>query len=481
MNDLDKLIQSDSTAPAVEADNSAIEKAIELSRGYRAEDHDGNRLRIHLVLRSQSLADRLKRCPLNEEMAANVELYAYTKEDLWAMNLLGISPESSTRLDRKPITADSRQCVHLVVLGCGSQAESLAVHAALTSHFPNYCQDSSLRTRITMVVDSHKQLLPFQQRYRNLLLNSYRRTVTLNGDNVDCVVMAPQYANHRRDFVDVEWEFVEGTINDVPLTYKLQQWSNDEMQQLTIALCHPDDDRNITEAFVLQSEINPNIPIWMRVKESTAIDFIRQSGQNSSLIPFGMSNSELPDMSDFIRMGQCVNFAYTQMKDISKEDQERGMSDLSVAIEMPSEELLQELWNNPKLNTPKRWSNLFNAFTLRHKMSSLNHPVSEWGTLFAVSNKEVEQLSEVEHNRWSVEELILGFRPTTDEEHAAILQDSSLKGKYRQEMIHDDLRNYYELGVDDSGLNVNRYDIGLTRTLPLVAYTYYHLKKQHHE
>lgn len=481
MNDFDVIIQSEAVSSVMEADNLSIAKMVRVSSEYHAEEHEGNRLRVHLVLRSQSLADRLKRMPLGEPMAENVELYAYTREDLWAMQMLGINPESDTRLDRQPITSNSSQHAHLLIFGSGNQAESLAVHATLTSHYPNYCRDHSLRTRITMVADTHSQHASFRQRYRNLLLNSYRRTVSIKGGEVECAVMEPKYAGSREDFVDVEWEFVEGRVSDVPLAYKLQHWSRDEKQQLTVAFCYSDDERNLSEALTIQSELNSDTPIWVRIKDDTIIDFFHQSGLYHNLIPFGMDNATLPNMANYIRLAQCVNFAYRQMRSADKDQTNHGKNDLLVALEMPSGQLLQELWNSQSLTTPKRWSNLYNAYTLRSKMYSLGHPVTDWGTLFAVNDRDVELLAEVEHNRWSVEELILGYRPTTEDEHAAVLKDISRKEAFKREMVHEDLRSYNELGDDESGLSVKRYDIGFIRTLPLVAYTYYHLKDQSHE
>ena len=90
-------------------------------------------------------------------------------------------------------------------------------------------------------------------------------------------------------------------------------------------------------------------------------------------------------------------------------------------------------------------------------------------------------LAEVEHNRWSVEELVLGYRPATEEEHAEIMKDISLRSKFKTEFVHDDLRSYRELGVDETGLSVVRYDVGLVRTLPLLAYSYHRLKEENHE
>jgi hypothetical protein len=475
MDNLDVFVRSARDGEPMAADNAAVALMRETAAKYRAADHDGNRLRIHLVLRNQGLADSLKRMPLADDLARDIELYAYTTEDLWAMNLLGLLPESDTRLDREPMTRDSRQFVHIVLFGAGNQSESLAMHTALTAHYPNNCLDNSLRTRITMVADSQEEFHHFQQRYRNLLVNSYRRTVTVNDDGVDCSLLVPQYAGRRRDFVDVEWEFVAGRSDDDMLQYKLQRWAQDEEQQLTIAFCYDEDDRNVSETLALPDDILNTTPVWLRVRNGEAVYFLKQSERFAQIVPFGMENAPLPDMAVFIRLAQCVNFAYHQMREVPDSD------DLAVAIEPPTEQQLQELWNSNRLNTAKRWSNIYNAFTLRSKMYSLGHTPEEWGTLFAITDREAEIMAEVEHNRWSVEELVLGYRPTNEEEHAKVLEDVTLRSKFKAEFIHEDLCNFRDLGVDETGKSVVRYDVGLVRTLPLLAYTYHQLKGGSHE
>ena len=332
-----------------------------------------------------------------------------------------------------------------------------------------------------MVSDSLQDFHDFQQRYRNLLTHSYRRTVVIRNDEVTTFVLEPQYTGVRKDFVDVEWEFVEGRSHDTAMLYKLQKWAQDDQQQLTIAFCHDDDHRNVSEMLTLPSPVLLTTPVWLKIADDRALSFLKKSKHYAKVFPFGMESAPLPDMSIFIRMAQCVHFAYSQMREITRDSGDCNNADLAVAVDPPTEQQLQVLWNNPKLTTAKRWSNIYNAFTLRSKMRSLGHADAEWGTLFAIGDKETAMLAEVEHNRWNVEELILGFRPTTEEEHAAILKNPSLRSQLKADNIHDDLRNFHELGVDETGLPVVRYDMGLTRTLPLIAYSYHLLQQDNHE
>ena len=68
--------------------------------------------------------------------------------------------------------------------------------------------------------------------------------------------------------------------------------------------------------------------------------------------------------------------------------------------------------------------------------------------------EKLDVLSEVEHNRWNVEQLIHGYRPTTPSEHQEILTNPSLKKTYKKSFIHDDIRPFGEL--DEYSKDKNR-------------------------
>ncbi len=76
----------------------------------------------------------------------------------------------------------------------------------------------------------------------------------------------------------------------------------------------------------------------------------------------------------------------------------------------------------------------------------------------------------MEHNRWSLEELMLGYRPVTAEEQRAVEADISLKRTLRDtERAHYDLRAYSDLRPDATGKPVEIYDRALTQAIPLIV------------
>ena len=83
-------------------------------------------------------------------------------------------------------------------------------------------------------------------------------------------------------------------------------------------------------------------------------------------------------------------------------------------------------------------------------------------------------MAETEHNRWSVERLLLGNRPCTDDELRIIREDvKARKKEYKKRNIHFDLRAYQELEEDGTGKNAKVYDYDLTACIPLMVKTFY--------
>lgn len=468
----DIYIHASREGDSVTSDNNAMREYLKVAREYHACEHGGNRLRIHLVLRNQLLANTLRRLPLEQELSENVELYAYTLEDFWAMEVLGLIADKKPLLDREAIGYSSMKRVHFVLFGVSDLAQSLIVNAALTAHYPNFCRDNSLRTRITWVGDSLDEFTNFKYHYCGLLENSFRRDIVVDNEDVKLTEFSPKYANSRCDFVDIEWEFVAAPGCSEVITYKMKKWAEDDNQLLTIAYCYNEDSRNLESSIALSDNIREKVPTLIKQDDATVINVLRDSNRFSNLIPVGANCGQV-SMKNFIRMAQCVNYAYCRMRSATKEETQNGISDMIVATELPTKDELQRLWNNPKLTTPKRWSNVYNAFTVPTKMRSLGYSMQDWKQLIAIKDHDVELLAEVEHNRWCIEELILGYLPTTDEEHSKILSDIANREVLKREFKHDDLRHFSELGTDESGLSVKRYDVALVRSLPLIAHSYY--------
>lgn len=444
-------------------DNAAIRRLRDEAEKYG--DSGGGRLECYIVLNDLTSLWLLQTVGLPKKIEDKVDVFATTMEDLLAKTIFVKLPNLKTAfpsLDRKPILRDSETTVHLVIFGFSAQAEAIAINAALVAHYPNYCRDTRLRTRITIIDDSVLEGRDrLTQRYVHLFDNSYYRSLNLNDDNPECELHRPLYDKSRKDFVDVEWEFVNGNIRNTAVRQKLTEWSTDDRQQLTIVVCHQDQDSNFSESFGLPQAIYKNeIPVLCHTEENDMINVLQNGETYKCIYPFGKECCDINTLRTLKYLAQRVNYIYNHCFSLASGDPITAPS----AID---ENVLEEQWRKVG-SLPKQYSNIFNAMTLGTKMHSIGHTSDDWKEYYALTMEEINILMEVEHNRWSVEELILGYRPVTDEEKRLVEEDISQKKVLRSKKIHYDLRAFDDLQADSTGKNVNVYDMALTQGIPLI-------------
>lgn len=447
-------------------DHTAIRRLREVSEKYNNEGE--KRLECYLVLTDSTSLWFLQTIGLPNEIVEKVDVFATTVEDLLAKTIFIKLPHLQSifpPLDRIVISYDSETTVHFVIIGFSSQAEALAINAALVAHYPNYCRDTHLRTRITIIDDNvcegRDRLM---QRYIHLFENSYYRTIDLNDSSPQCKTHCPMYEKSRKDFVDVEWEFVNGNIRNDAIRQKLTEWSYDDRQQLTIALCHNDQNINYSECFGLPEDVYKNeIPVFCHTENDELLHIASKEWPYTSIYPFSKKYCDIKTLRILKSMAQRINYVYNHCFALSSGN----------PITAPSfidETTLESQWKNVG-SLPKQYSNIFNAMTLGTKMHSIGHSSDDWKEYYALTLDEINILTEVEHNRWSVEELILGYRPATDEEMKLVENDISQKKILRRKKIHYDLRAFDDLRIDITGKNVNVYDMALTQGIPLIIKT----------
>ena len=433
----------------------------------------------HLLLHDRVTLWLLQTLSLYEEIHRKFELYAFTMEDQWAKNVLcGLGNEglSYPPLDREKIDTNSNRTVHFVVAGFGAMGESLALHAALVAHFPNYERNHALRTRITIVDDGlTTKKDSFVQRYASLFEHSHYRCIDLHQGRMT-MTHEPLYHATREDFVDVEWEFVDGDFFHPLMQRKLRLWAEDKDQLLTLALSDPDSAVNFDRAFALPKALNDSgVTVLVYTRQPDLLLRVRHEGAYPNLYPFGMDDSGYDVRLPLLQMAKRLNYFYTC-----------SFGQKGVPTDLPVEEIEAEWRNVPSFNM--RYSNIFNVMTIATKMRSLGHEEKDWKRFFALTQEEVEQLSAVEHNRWSVDRLVLGFRPPTDTEREEIrenieafvaamkngtaMPDTDLKNAYKKQRVHYDLCSYSELGIDKTGQDVRLYDYDLTASIPLIAQSF---------
>lgn len=428
-----------------EADYTAIEQ---LSHIARFITNEGQRVICHLLIRNYKVYQKLLSSDFCEAIRHKLEIYPFVLDEVWSRTI---------RLDYEPITIESEKHAHLVIFGMNQMAEMVAIQSALVSHYPNFIQDHSKKTRITIIdKQACQKCKDFISHYQHLFDNSFYSIINLT--KAETTFHKPQYDGVRSEFVDVEWEFIEASSDNTIVREKLQLWSMDNKQLLTIVMSYKDSNHNISEVSLLPDMVFlRNISIYIYTQHETSYDMYQ------NIIPFGMTNRGYDIKMPLVSMAKNVNYLYHLCY---KENIKEWTGQLRTAVEINKGDR-DALWG--QLSISKRMSCIYHAMTVATKMRSIGLNEDDWEHFYDISKQDVELLSEVEHNRWSIDELVLGWRPCTDDEQRQVEADITLKNELKKHRIHYDLRAYHDLRPDETGKPVEIYDICLCSSLPLIA------------
>jgi len=419
-------------------DNKAVALLRAIADVYNLAVHKGKKLLCHLLVQHRDVLQNMQTCDLVSTIKQKIDVYPFTIEEIWSRSIV---------LDYEPITIHSNKHVHLVIFGMGEVAETVAIQAAHIAHYPNYVRNHSLRTRITMISENVETLSEgFIKRYLHLFNNSFYRVVKPSEEKMVELFHRPMYEGRREDFVDVEWEFVDAESWNPDVREKLKQWAQDDKQLLTLVMADRDPDKNVAMSLFLPDELyKRSIPIHK----------------------YNPKDVEYDVTMPLIQMAKNVNYIYSQCYNDNFENWQ-GQIQTSVEIDRAERD---KLWAD--LSNVKRWSCIYNAMTIPLKMRSIGLGEDDWDKFYDISQQDIEILAQVEHNRWNVEELILGYRPCSDEEQNKIAADvETQKGAFKARKIHYDLRAYNDLRPDKTGKSAKVYDLCLSAALPLIAKTF---------
>ena len=473
-----------------EDDNAALRLLEQWAESIKGEAL-GFKPHVQLVLRDEATYQVLLLADFSETVKASLDVEAFTRQRSWAQCVMCPLPAFAPSTEGtetgaytyppldgpEGISAESECRVHLVVDGWNDWAAALAETATLVAHFPNFVRNNTLRTRITIISPDAGQCgAAFRQRHPALFAHSHYRTVAFNAKGEPCVteLHRPFYSGSREDFVDVEWDFISAPLSHPAVRTKLAKWATNAQWQLTLALCGESDKENVETLLGLPAELTTSgTTVLVRQHDDALLRTLRHDARFAATFPFGMDATAYDTSLPYVRMARLLNCYYAASYG--------GRNDV---YNFSPDDEAREWANVPSFAL--RASNVSNVLTFPTKMRSLGHRSFEPHTFYALSQKEVETLSAVEHNRWSVERLLAGFRPPTDEEREKIRTnieahirarregndrpDTNLKRMFKNERhVHFDLCAYSELECDATGRDVKIYDYDLTASIPILA------------
>lgn len=359
-------------------------------------------------------------------------------------------------LDGTGITPTSKEYVHLVVVGMSKMGVAMAIQAAQVAHYPNFTTSrkveangvirtpSPLRTRITFIdEDAENEMNFFMGRYQNLFALSRHRYIDASGKEgnidepwVDAMTTNDcQYKMQGDNFIDIEWEFVKGNVQSPGVMQYLKRAAHESgcslenRSLLTIAICHPLAHEAIAAALYMPQEVYDNaLQILVYQREASDIIYnlsnkedMHKHKRYAKLRPFGMQYADFTMDKDTYYKSQLCNYVYKLI--FNNKIDNKTIPDILYNMDLSNKEeehvkTAREEWK--KLAIFDKWSNRYLSNSFRSKLRSIggnyDDITAHYPIICSLFEKHKMEMAECEHNRWNVQQLLMGFRAYKDDE-----------------------------------------------------------------
>lgn len=417
-------------------------------------------------LRNRSTFALFQTSDIMDEVKKKIDFYPFNFDETWARKLF-VNCESKVNginypsLDRDGIDKDSDKYVHLIIVGMTQMGVMLGMEAAHVCHFPNF-STKRRKTKITFIDENADAEMKFLVGANNRFFENCRYKYRHKNHEVR--------SNPKNDFLDVMFEFFKGNIGNEWIRSYIEECANNDREILTIASCVDDTAKSLAAGLYLPDAVyDKGLSVDGRKEKDEVVVLVRQNTSAELLniikkgnakyrkyrnvYPFGMTNDgcELDEM--LTGWAKRINYLYCVF------------DDLDGTPSLYPDDAVDDKWN--ECSVSDKWSNIYNAMTIPTKLRSVGVDYKSL-TCRNLTEDEIGPLAEVEHNRWNVEKLLMGYRPVTEKEsdeiEKSIAEGGSLKKDYKNRLkAHYDIRPFADLREDKNGRNVNRYDFGMTK------------------
>lgn len=380
----------------------------------------------------------------------------------------------------KGLTPDDDKKVHLVFIGTTNLAVAFATEAANVLHFPNYKKAKTLITFIDINADREKD--EFITRNRHFFeVQPYIYRDLSDGERKEAEGYRYEYVRFSGEdagFLDVEFEFIKGNVCSLKVQDEIcrMAWEHNKTQYLSVFLALSDQRLNFAMGMNMPDAVyDSEVPIFIRQNRSdnfvtdlrnadrknskSALTYSvvhdgllvqkKRNARYANIYPIGMNETAFSADEHSLRRAKLINYLY-ETADYSTY-KFKGMLELSA---IPASKVWAEAdvyWR--KLSVALKWSNLYNSYTIRVKQATLRAmrglDIDDTSHDYdALSDYEVDEMARVEHNRWNVEKLLMGFRKPRSEEDKYLHPNyaGTLKGN-KKLFIHHDIRPFEQLDI----------------------------------
>lgn len=433
-------------------------ECLELIRKHLGEVH--KKLTCHVMFEYQTTFSVFQYSEISNNIKDCIDFKPFNYYDSWAQQvLIGRTEEYLPLEGAEGIDADSAKQVHLIIVGMSRMGVSMAINAAHLAHYPNF-DSKGIRTKITFIdkaADEEKEF--FMGRFKDLFALSHWRYGNVEGEEIkwdNAYTPTEEYEHLGGDFLDIEWEFINGSVGMKAMQSYITDASNNENSIVTIAICLPEPNRCLASALYLDRGVYDKVNqilVYNRYGDSLVTQMTHKNGKqynpyHNKMRAFGMAykfyNLEL--MKEIAYVANINGDAYNFIKN---------------TIVREFGEIDEGKDRYGKSQAAKAWSNFYSASTAWCKMRCIG--LSEKRRLTA---NEVDLLAKVEHARWNMEQLLMGYRPLSAEEQSEVTKDMTKKNPKKSEMAHLDLCSFERLSDIDKV--VIRYDEGFSKIYPLI-------------
>ena len=402
----------------------------------------------------------------------------------------------------KGIKPDDDKYVHLVFVGTTNFAVAFAMEAANVLHFPNA---DKRKTRITFIdVNADKEKDEFITRNRHFfeVQPYWYSDLTVAKTDKEKDAATPQTLNEEyvifsgddQAFLDVEFEFIKGNVFSKKVQDEISKWASehkDDKQCLSIFLALADQRENFVMGMNMPDEVYDNeVPVFIRqnrsdnfvtnlrnedtkkegeklaysVVKNGELESNERDARYAHIYPFGMNETAFSADDHSLKRAKLINYLYSTANYETYKFQ--GILVLDAIPEAKIWEDANAMWQ--KLSVALKWSNLYNSYTMRTKQRTLramrglgiDDESRDYDTL---SDYEVEQLAIVEHNRWNIEKLLMGYRkPKKDEDKYKYPEFAGKLKKNKDLFVHHDIRPFNQLNT------IKELDYEFARYIPWI-------------
>lgn len=419
---------------------NVISDHLEKTRARRIADKAKNNIPVRKVCKVmfeyQTTSSVFNFSDIPDRVKDNIVFIPFNRYDSWARKVIvegectyGNRKITYSHLEGDGMTQDSLDFVHVIIVGMSKMGVSLAVQTLLQAHYLNF---EKARTRITFIdAEADKEMDFFKGRYSNLFELMRHRYIDADAGHVYSRVkwteMDPKWhhlTEDKRNFLDVEMEFIKGAVESDGVRNYLIRMSNDKHAKITIAVCLPQTHQAIAAGLYMPLEVYRNerlqqILIYQRESADIVLNLSDNPSHNlryKKLKPFGMIHGEYMSDRTLYLKAMLVNVAY----DIT--NGYNGITWTGDIADSSSENMkkIRASWKN--LPVSKKWSNKYFVDSIGGKLRASGGKLKEYE----------EPLAKLEHNRWNVEQLIHGYSPCDEE------LDSLFKRKEQKQDISKD-------------------------------------------